>query len=106
MSSDSAEYLAKLVRDLQMSYRPKLLHVKDVPHLIHIAVDFAIRSVAMADIRQVVIRFGAVFKHATKLERILYHICQDNGLSVEEICKPPAVVPTRWFSFHRSATVT
>lgn len=106
MSSDSAEYLAKLVRDLQMSYCPKLLHIKDVPHLIHVAIDFAIQSEGMADIRQVVIRFGAVFKHAAKLERIFYQICHENGLSDEEICKPPAVVPTRWFSFYRSATAT
>ena len=106
MSSDSAEYLAKLVRDLQMSYNHKLLHIKDVAHLIHVAIDFAIKSGVMADIRQVVIRFGAVFKHAAKLERIFYHISLENGLSDDEICKPPAVVPTSWFSFYDSATVT
>ena len=64
ISSDSAEYMGKLVRDLQMSYSNKLLHIKDVPHLIHVAVDFAINSESVADIHQVVIRFGAIFKHA------------------------------------------
>jgi hypothetical protein len=106
ISSDSAEYLSKLVRDLQMSYNQKLLHIKDIPHLIHVAIDFAIQSKAMADIRQVVIKFGAIFKHAAKLERLFYQICQGNGLSDEETCKPPAVVPTRWFSFYHSATIT
>ena len=106
ISSDSAEYMAKLVRDLQMSYSNKLLHIKDVPHLIHVAVDFAIHSESVADIRQVVIRFGAIFKHAAKLERTFYQICHDSGLSDEDVCKPSAVVPTRWFSFYQSATTS
>ena len=100
ISSDSAEYLSKLVRDLKMSYNQKLLHIKDIPHLIHVA---SIQSEAMTDIRQVVIRFGAIFKHAANLERLFYQICQGNGL---EICKPSVVVPTRWFSFYHSATIT
>ena len=103
ISSDSAEYMAKLVRDLKMSCSNKLLHIKDVPHLIHVAVDFAIHSESVAD---VVIRFGAIFKHAAKLERNVYQICHDNGLSDEDVCKPSAVVPTRWFSFYQSATTT
>ena len=89
-----------------MSYNQKLPHIKDIPHLIHVAIDFAIQSEAMTDIRQVVIRFGAIFKHAAKLERLFYQICQGNGLSDEEICKPSVVVPTRWFSFYHSATIT
>ena len=99
ISSDSAEYMAKLVRDLQMCHSHKLLHIKDIPHLIHVAVDYAIQSEAMADIRLVVTKFGAIFKHAAKLERVFYQICHDSGLPEEEICKPPAVVPIRWFSF-------
>ena len=30
----------------------------------------------------------------------------DDGLSDEDVCKPSAVVPTRWFSFYQSATTT
>ena len=48
ISSDSAEYMAKLVRYLQMSYSNKLLHIKDVPHLIDVAVDFANHSESVA----------------------------------------------------------
>ena len=60
----------------------------------------------MSDIRQVVISFGAIFKHAAKLERNVYQICHDNGLSDEDVCKPFAVVPTRFFSFFEFATTT
>lgn len=105
ISSDSAEYMSKLVRDLQKSQCPQVIHIKDVAHLLHVAVDHALHSATMNDIRQVVIRFGAVFKHASKLERVFQDICHDNNLRDEEITKPPSVVPTRWFSFFKCAVV-
>ena len=103
ISTDSAEYMNKLVKDLQKSHCPQLIHIKDVAHLIHVAVDHALHSPTMNDIRQVVIRFGAVFKHASKLERIFHGICYENHLTDEEICKPPSVAPTRWFSLYKAA---
>ena len=95
--------MSKLVKDLQKSQCPKLIHIKDIAHLIH--VDHALHSPSVNVVRQVVIRFGAVFKHASKLERVFYDICHENGLADEAISKPPSVAPTRWFSFYRSAVV-
>ena len=105
ISSDSAEYMSKLVKDLQKSQCPQLIHIKDIAHLIHVTVDHALHSPSMNIVRQVDIRFGAVFKHASKLERVFYDICHENGLADEAISKPPSVAPTRWFSFYKSAVV-
>ena len=105
ISSDSAEYMGKLVRDLQRSHCPQVFHIKDIAHLVHVAIDHAIHSPAMNDVRKLVIKFGAVFKHASRLERLFYDIGRRNNLSDDEIRKPPSVTPTRWFSFYKSAVV-
>ena len=97
--------MSKLVKDLQKSQCPQLIHIKDIAHLIHVTVDHALHSPSMNVVRQVVIRFGAVFKHALKLERVFYDICHENGLADEAINKPPSVAPTKWFSFYKSAVV-
>ena len=105
ISTDSAEYMGKLVRDVKKSFNPKIIHIKDVPHLIHVAISASLECQAMRDIRIVVIRFGAIFNHAHKLERLFRAICVDNGLTEEEVSKPPQVVTIRWFSFYNSAIV-
>ena len=53
-----------------------------------------------------VIKFGAIFKHANKLEQHFKEICIENGMSESELCKPSAVVLNRWYSFYDSALVT
>ena len=55
ISTDSAEYNSKLVKDLQKSHCPQLTYIKDFAHLIHVAVDHARCSPTMNDIHQVVI---------------------------------------------------
>ena len=99
ISSDSADYMSKLVRDLQQSYCAQLLHIKDIAHLVHVTIDHAIHSLPMNDVRKVVIQFGAIFKHASKRERLFHDICRRNNLTDEESHKPPSVTPTRWFPF-------
>lgn len=103
ISSDSAEYMSKLVRDLQQSYCAQLLHIKDIAHFVHVTIDHAIHSLPMNDVRKVVIQFGATFKHASKRERLFHDICRHNNLTDEESHKPPSVTPTGWFSFYKSA---
>ena len=82
------------------------MHFTDVAHLIHVAVDTALHSPSMLVLHKVVTKFGAIFKHAQKLEGLYKEICQINGLEEEQICKPPSVVQTRWYSFYESAVKT
>ena len=105
LSSDSAAYMQKLYTDVKAAYNPRLLHFTDVAHLIHVAVDTALHSPSMLVLHKVVTKFGAIFKHAQKLEGLYKEICRINGLE-EQICKPPAVVQTRWYSFYESAVKT
>ena len=93
LSTDSAAYTKKLSIDVKEAYNPKLLHFNDVGHLVHVAIDVALRSQFMNDVRKVIIKFGALFKHAAKLERLFRSV--SNGLTEDKVCKPPAVVPTR-----------
>lgn len=60
--SDSAQYMLKMVNDIHVGEGvSKLLHVTDIAHLIHVAVDTALSCSAMSDARKVVIKFGALF---------------------------------------------
>lgn len=94
--------MKKLYRDLRVAHSAKLLHFADVSHLIHVAIDTALHSSAMNELRKVAIKFGALFKHAHKLELQFREICMQNGLNEEEVCKPPVVVSIRWYSFYES----
>ena len=101
LSTDSAAYMQKLFADVKTAYNPKILHFNDVAHLIHVAIDTALHSQSMDSLRKVVTKFGAVFKHASKLEQSFRSLCLRNGL--DKVHKPPAVVPTRWYSFYECA---
>ena len=96
LSTDSAACMKKFSIDVKEAYNPKLLHFNDV----------ALRSQFMNDVRKVIIKFGALFKHVAKLERLFRSLCVSNGLTEDKVCKPPAVVPNRWYSFYESALVT
>ena len=106
LSTVSSAYMKKLSIDVKGAYNPKLLHFNDVGHLVHVAIDVASWSQFMNDLRKVIIKFLALFKHAAKLERLFRSLCVNNGLTEDKVCKPPAVVTTRWYSFYESALVT
>ena len=53
-----------------------------------------------------VIKFGAIFKHANKLDQHFKEICLENSLHESDFCKPSAVVMVRWYSFYESALST
>ena len=105
LASDSTNYMIKLYNDLK-ALTPKLLHFNDVCHLIHIAVDFALQCEGSSILRKVIIKFGAVLKHANKLEQHFKEICRSNGLPKKELSKPSAVVNICWYSFFESAQGT
>ena len=105
LASDSTNYMIKLYNDLK-AHNPKLLHFNDVCHLIHVAVDFALQCEGFSIIRKVIIKFGAVFKHAKMLEQHYKEICRSNGLPENELSKPSAVVNIRWYSFFELAQGT
>lgn len=105
LASDSAEYMKKAVRDICDSENVSILHVKDLPHLIHVAVNSALSHECVADVRSVVIKFGALFKHANQLYQSYIDTCLSNGLAVSDIKKPPSVVPVRWYSFYKTLEV-
>jgi hypothetical protein len=92
--------------DIKGAYNSKLLHFNDIAHLIHIAVDTALHSPSMNMVQKVVTKFGAIFKHAHKLERSFKELCQNNGLEEDQIHKPPTVIHIRWYSFYESAVKT
>lgn len=107
ISSDSAEYMRRAVKDIREAEGVNIVHVKDLPHLLHVAVSKALLLDSISDIREVVIKFGALFKHANRLFQQYHQICLANGLSASDVKKPPAVVPVRWLSFYRTlVTVT
>ena len=105
LASDSTNYMIKLYNDLK-PHNPKLLHFNDVCHLIHVAIDFALQCEEFSILRKVIIKFGAIFKHANKLEQHFKEICRSNGLPETELSKPSAVVKIRWYSFFESAQGT
>lgn len=106
LSTDSAAYMKKLASDVKAAYNPKLLQFNDVAHLIHVAIDAAMHSESINSLRRVLTKFGALFKHAAKLERLFRSLCLSNGVSEDKVCKPPAIVPTRWYSMYECAKVT
>lgn len=77
----------------------KILHVKDLAHLIHASVENAISLSCMPDVRSVAIKFGALFKHTKKLYQKYTEICASNGLF------GPDVVSNRWQSFYKALVV-
>lgn len=99
VSSDSAEYVRKMVKDIRASEVVKTVHVRDVPHLLHVTVNHALSSDSVSDVRKVVTKFGAVFKHANKLLSEYYALCVANGVEPADVKRPAAVVPHRWGSF-------
>lgn len=105
LASDSTNYMNKLYDDLK-PFNHKLLYFNDVCHLIHVAIDFALQCEEFSVLRKIVIKFGAVFKHANKLEQHFKEICLSNGLQEKDLSKPSAVVPIRWYSFFESAQGT
>lgn len=105
VATDSAEYMRKMVREICQAEGIQILHVKDIAHLIHVSVDHAISLPCMSDVRSVVIKFGALFKHANKLYQKYTEICSSNGLFGPDIKKPPSVVPNRWQSFYKALVV-
>ncbi|KAH8009152.1 hypothetical protein HPB51_010942 [Rhipicephalus microplus] len=105
VATDSAKYMRKMVREICQAEGIQILHVKDIAHLIHVSVDHAISLPCMSDVRSVVIKFGALFKHANKLYQKYTEICSSNGLFGPDIKKPPSVVPNRWQSFYKALVV-
>ena len=79
--------MSKLVKDLQKSQCPQLIHIKDITHLIH--VDHALHSPSMNVVRQLVIRFGAVFKHASKLGVCFMTFVMRMVLQMKRLASPP-----------------
>lgn len=106
LSTDSVAHMKKLSIDVKEAYNPKLLHFNDIGHLVHVAIDVALLSQFMNDVRKVIIKFGALFKDAAKLERLFRTLCVSNGLTEDKVYKPLAVIPTCWYSFYESALVT
>ena len=105
LASDSTNYMNNLYDNLK-PFNSKLLHFNDVCHLIHVAIDFALQCEEFSILRKMVIKFGAGFKHANKLEQHFKEICLSNGLQEKDLSKPSAVVPIRWYSFFESAQGT
>ena len=106
ISSDSTAYMNKMYREMKSAYNPNLMHFNDVAHLIHIAVDAALHSPSMTLLHKVIYKFGSIFKHAKKLENSFKEICLSNGMEEDQLCKPPAVLDIRWYSFYESACKT
>ena len=102
IASDSAQYMVKLVGDIMQSINRKLYHIKDIAHLIHIAVDKATNIQEMQDLRNIIIKTGAMFQHSAKQLDEFYKVVQENG---GEAIKPIKVVEHRWFSLLSAAKV-
>lgn len=62
ISSNSAEYIRCAVNEIREAKNVNSVHVKDLPHLIHVAASKALLCDSISDIREAVIKFGTLFK--------------------------------------------
>jgi hypothetical protein len=96
IASDSAPYMIKLVQDINNAHEVSILHIRDLPHLLHVTVISALQSSACKDAMNICVKFGAIFKHAGKLFREFKDICwsefQISGTKLHP------VIPSRWFT--------
>ena len=66
LASDSAQNMVKLVQDINESGTKSIFHIKDIAHLIHVAVDKAVNIDELKDLRDIIIKTGAMFQHSAK----------------------------------------
>jgi hypothetical protein len=102
IASDSANYMKSLVNDIRASNNEKLLHVNDIAHLIHVTVNEALNHESYKEVREILLKMGNLFVHASTLENEFHIILKENE---EEPRKPPQVVDHRWFSYFETAFV-
>lgn len=99
IATDSASYMKSMIKKIRTEKNiPNLIHVSDVAHLVHIAVDKAIGcgSPLAISCKQFVTKMGAVFKNSPKMYAAYKSVC--NSMDMDAI-KPPAFVPIRWTSY-------
>lgn len=105
VASDSAVHVWKMVCEICEGEGMNIIHVKDLPQLIHVAVDKAFCCETAAGVRTTVVKFCALLKYENHLYEMYHGICIANGLSLGAIQKPPSVVPVHWYSFYRCLAV-
>ncbi|XP_064414305.1 uncharacterized protein LOC135357041 [Latimeria chalumnae] len=102
INSDSAMYMQRLVKDLKEMH-PNLLHIPCIAHLLHVAIDQALKTNQFRNINKFVVHFPAIFKHANKQRRAFFKVCASNNISPSDLHVPPHVVPSHWFSWLAAA---
>jgi hypothetical protein len=100
ISTDSAEYMRKMVKDIKTFQNKNILHVPDISHLIHVSIIEALKLEEFEQLRDVLLKFGNLFINANQLLSKFHEILSKYG---HKLKKPPQVVDSRWFSYYDTA---
>src|SRR5437868_2248112 len=76
-----------------------IVHINDIAHLIHVSIHYAFLIFEMKEIREIIIKFGALFKNANVLQNNFYELLSSNGRTFKKV---KAVTDHRWFSYYES----
>lgn len=100
LCSDSASYMQKLHKDLQLSNPEfKALHFKDPCHLLNNALEEGIRTSPFNVLHDFVVHFPALLKSSRELRRKFGLVCLAMGMTIKSL---KTVCPSRWFSFYEA----
>lgn len=100
LSSDSASYMHKLHRDLQLSQPDFIaLHFKDPCHLLNVTLAEGMKLVEFDVIQDFVVHFPALLKSSREVRRKFNVLCQ--SMNLEPKCLS-SVCPSRLFSFYEA----
>ncbi|KAG0429939.1 hypothetical protein HPB47_023148 [Ixodes persulcatus] len=100
LCSDSASYMQKLHKDLQLSSPEfKALHFKDPCHLLNNVLDDGLKTDSFVVVHDFVVHFPALLKSSRELRRKFGLVCTSMGMKIKCLS---TVSPSRWFSFHEA----
>ncbi|KAH9380823.1 hypothetical protein HPB48_021354 [Haemaphysalis longicornis] len=100
LCSDSASYMLKLHKDLQLS-NPKFraLQFKDPCHILNNALEEGIRMSPFNVLHDFVVHFPALLKSSRELRGKFGLVCLAMGMTLKS---RKTVFPSRWFSFYEA----
>ncbi|KAG0431269.1 hypothetical protein HPB47_021938 [Ixodes persulcatus] len=100
LCSDSASYMPKLHKDLQLfSPEFKALHFKEPCHLLNNALEDGIKTSSFKVVQDFFVHFPALLKSSLKLRRKFGLACVAMRMTIKSL---KTVCPSRWFSFYEA----
>ena len=88
--------MTKMVRDINTSHAVNVLHIRDIPHLLHNAIVGALDHVECKKAVNIAMKLAAIFKYAGKVKAEFLDICQEFEVTPKRI---RTIMPARWFTY-------